>query len=218
MPERNIVGDWPMNEGSGDGVFDFSGNGSHLTTFVGSVSWQTGKYGTSLNFPGVTNYVTGSALTRGLVDAGDITIVIWFKSDLGGSADQFLVRVGDTGLVLNNLPGYRWFPDVDGGSPAEVSAPTTAGKWYCLAVSHSGIHSNLYHNGILIQSINSVVIDMISTTGYFFGALNNAGIWDLDGKISHCVIYNRALSAFEIALLYRESFYRYPENRVFAVA
>jgi len=201
---RGLVGLWLFNEGSGNKVFDLSGNGNHLTTFVGSVGWAAGKYGPALNFPGVMNYVANSSATPAITT--DVTIVCSVVSDIGNNLDQGLVRVYDTFLKIGNYPSLRWYPDVDGGSPSDVPVVVTAGVTYQIAVTHSGIVSNLYKDGTLIDTSSSVALDVTSDVGILIGAYNDIGIWDLDGRINYVYIYNRALSASEIALLKREPF------------
>ena len=50
-----LVAYWGFDEGSGDTVFDSSGNGNDGTIVAGE--WGQGKFGPALNFNGQDNYV-----------------------------------------------------------------------------------------------------------------------------------------------------------------
>lgn len=206
---KGLVGCWLMNEGAGNKVFDLSGN-KNAGTFAGDTAWAKGKYGSCLSFDGTGDYVEGIG-PPGLTD--EISISFWVKSNDITKA-QFPIRIFDTGIYFGNGGYIRWYPDVD-RDPAAVSTSLVNGVWYHVAVAHSGIVHNLYKNGVNIQNASSVALDVISATiGTQFGALTKGATWQLDGSIDNVSIYNRALSASEIALLYREPFYMFRRRQI----
>ena len=197
-----LVGCWLFNEGSGGQVYDLSGNG--LTgTFISAVTWSPGKFGSALDFVGDADYISGAA-PPGIVDT--ITYIAWVKSDLGSSADQTVLRVLDTALNIDNVPGLRWYPDIDMG-PVTATYTFIAGIWYQVAVTQVGTAYVLYINGIQVGSGATNALDIVSGYGVNIGNFNAAGgLWDLDGQIDHVIIYNRVLSVSEVAQLYQEPF------------
>ncbi len=86
---RGLVGYWLFNEGSGNKVFDLSGNGN-TGTFVGDVVWTPGQSGNAIYVPGSNDYINcgnGSTLNPGA--SGSFTIVArilwngWGESNSG---------------------------------------------------------------------------------------------------------------------------------------
>jgi len=80
MPERNIVGDWPMNS-LGGRIFDRSGN-DHTGTLVGDTHWVLGKFGPALRFDGTSDYVIfGNVLNTFYVNPYTINISLNISSN-----------------------------------------------------------------------------------------------------------------------------------------
>lgn len=216
-PNGGLVGCWLFNEGGGSTVFDLSGNVASLTTFVGNVGWRIGKYGMGLDFPGVTNYVAGPQPPQ-LVDGGDITIVVHFNSDQGLSIDQFIVKFGCCGILIDSPTGLRWYPDTGGGSPATIACTITAGVDYHVAVTHTGTNSNLYLDAVNIQSVSSVALDPTDATyKTHFGSLTTTGTWDFDGILNYVMVWDRVLSSSEIAQLYQKPFCMFKDPTEIAI-
>ncbi len=214
-----LVANYVMNESGGGTVHDYSGNSYDLDTFNGDVSWGPGVHGPSLAFGGVTDYVTGGS---GILDnwnghgaaTDELSIAVWVMTNNSG-LDQFIFRLGETGLMINDsIDGWRWFPDVDGGAPTVAPYTIENGVWYHVAVVHRNTSTTtgdhwLYVNGVLIQNASSTDLDLLSTTNVIVGALNTSGTWDLDGAVSSAKVYNRALSESEVQRDYQYPFAAY---------
>src|SRR4029078_12272707 len=80
------LGYWNLDEGSGNSVFDRSGNGD-TGTFNGNPKWRPGKYGGAAKFGGGTG--------SGYVDLGfpfgdnphSFTYEIWYKATAAPTSD-----------------------------------------------------------------------------------------------------------------------------------
>ena len=197
---RGLVGYWPSNEGSGNKVFDLSGNGN-TGTFNGDITWKAGKFGPAPDLAGDTDYITAGILP-GL---SEITYLAWIRTD-NDSLDQGIIRVKDSFLLLYITDGkLRWYPDV-AIAAVDASYSFTNNTWYQGAVTQTGTSYAMYVNGVLIGSGTTSALDLVSATNVIIGAYNTTGTWDFDGQIDIPMVYNRALSSSEIALLYREPF------------
>jgi hypothetical protein len=148
-----------------------------------------------------------------------ITIMAWINPDTlpdvyGDIVSKSSPAGGSTPyrLCIDSAGKYRVF--FDGLTPAQwyVSASSIVlGSWQQIAVVYDGSNLRLYFNGI--EDANSP----FSVSGNIFGntrpldigALNDGGIYKrfLNGTIDEVRIWNRALSAEEIA----ESYYSYLE-------
>ncbi len=218
---RGLVGYWLFNEGSGNKVFDLSGN-RNTGTLVADTHFVPGKFGPALSYDG-----TGDSVVMGAVNTfgdTDYTLVVWVKlsakasvyavigkgkNALAGGADSIEYAVayssGDDRwrFTIADQTNYQHLLANTLGSPS-------IGVWYQVVCIHSATENKvyIYINGKLDNSAATTVTPS-SSTGSF-----NIGSWDLDsvndrnlnGQIDHAMICNRALSASEIALLYREPF------------
>ena len=212
---RGLVGYWYMPEGSGNKVFDLSGNGRTGIFAAGaaSPSWASGKFGSTLGFDG------GDYVSCGFVDIGNLltySISVWIKGP-SGPFDYFL-SLGNSG---NNTPYIRfavWDDDKvvfshndDVGTSAGmngVGPSVNDGAWHnIIVVRYKANLFSLFVDGIWIaDSTNSPGVTTLDLTT--IGAFRRIGVSNhYIGLIDIPIIYNRVLSASEITLFYRFPFY-----------
>jgi len=213
---RGLVGCWLFNEGSGNKVFDLSGN-NQTGTLQADAHFEAGKYGSVIDFDG-DDYI--SVVTNRDIGNGSYAIVSRIKTgtDVTGSTRVILGKRNTAGrypfeLEINNYIinktqlGVNRF---DGTSSEKVLSGTDAiaNKDYWVAGTWDGTNLKLYVDGILKNTVDASALgDSSNTDNYSIGAREKSGSelhWD--GKINYVYLYNRALSASEIALLYREPF------------
>jgi len=211
---RGLVGWWPMNEGGGTRVNDISGIGNHGTltnVSPGPTSgWSGGRTGSAIRFDGSDDYITiPHSPTLALV--GDMSISLWmfftidaaYKMLVSKDAtnvpkpyDYYVREVGADGLPL--------FLRGNGSSNASVAGATAPASniWNHLAVTMLGTTVTHYLNGRPSGS------GTLSTTIADGGDPLRIGT-RADGFTGACAvasprIYNRALSAVEVAQLYAD--------------
>ena len=81
---RGLVGLWLFNEGSGNKVFDLSGNGNTGTLQGTTPSWTSGKYGSAVLLPGTDEYINCGS--KAIFDNIPVkTVVIWVYLNSWGS-------------------------------------------------------------------------------------------------------------------------------------
>jgi prepilin-type N-terminal cleavage/methylation domain-containing protein len=207
-----LVGYWPFEEGSGSSTADQSGNGNggswngaslgnNNTHYVGG---KVGSY--AGNFDGSTDYVS-VPYSASIAITGPISISAWFKvSSVSATQQALLSRWGTSNsyaLIWNSSgvsQNLRFWTTI-----GNVATATTAGdgNWHQTVATYNGSVLNLYLDGSIIASqadsgsINDNGYNLrIGYDGTGFGSAYFPGLMD-DVRI-----YNRALSASEIAALY----------------
>jgi len=202
---RSLVAYWSINEGTGNKVYDLSGNGNH-GIIQGTPVWVPAKFGYGLDTAG------GGYVDFGDLDAFDnlyaLTISIWLKSyeaqnvsgadyileKGGGGIDTVAVYWGQTDYVSVDVTSTESGDNLDG------SKITDWLNWYHIVVVYDGSTWHLYYNGILDSSGGSWTPPLPSTSH----PVTLCKDWN--GIVDNCAVWNRALSASEIAELYRDPF------------
>ena len=222
---RGLVGLWLFNEGSGNKVFDLSGNGN-ICTLDGSI-WKAG--GVYLDGTNDQFYAADDAAwtpTNGLTVIAKLTlhtippvsnegiVAHYIGADSGGVAKSqrsWMIGVTTGGKLIVALSSdgtYQSANDVTGGTIITAGSTLTAAFTW-----NSGDSTRVYLNGVEDGSNatkpsslhNSTYPLYIGNDYYEYGHANQADTI-INATIYWALIFNRALSASEIALLYREPF------------
>ena len=215
-----LVGYWLFNEGSGNKVVDISGNG-YTGTIEGNISWDSGKFGSCLNSPGqAADRLTCSTWKQ----LSNHTIILFVKLDtipawvtaneqrivcaiLYGADRGILISITDnqsqtTGIISYITGNAGTFHNLNSSTALVINT------WYMIVVSWDGITKRIYINGIEDNSVAST-----QAVGVFdyqrFITDDTAGF---DGKASYIMIYDHALFASEITLLYQEPFWGFKQR------
>jgi len=211
---RGLVGLWLFNEGSGNKVFDLSGNGN-IGTF--NNIWTPSKFGSGLLFANgkYVNCGNNSTLKPG---AGNFSAFAWVRFDSSGSTYQVVLSK----INNNTFPGFYirlaestmkiTFAIGDGVNSASAYSGTIIyGTWYQVGIvvdkgSTTGLKAIV--NGNIIGTANPTAVGDIDNDLAFVFACRAASspYYNVLGVIDNALYFNRALSSSEIALLYREPF------------
>ena len=210
----NLIGHWKFDDGSGTSAADSSGN--NTGTLKNGPTWTTGKINGALNFDGTNDYVeVPDGPSFDITD--EITISAWINPVDISSYDTILSKFAHTpnsrkdlywflyngriGAYLagpSGIPSPDWTPDV----------PIQTGLWTHVALTYNGTTMTMYKNGIDAASINVsgtlLLGDPSSSESFFIGRNSEWGEY-FDGLIDEVHIYDRALSADEILVLFNEA-------------
>jgi len=203
------AGFWPMLEGSGNKVFDLSGNKQNVT-LNGTPVWGAGKYGSVVTFSGDDH---GTLTDSALLKPTQFTIVAGVKYSsftnqpvIFSNNDQ--ADTGDEGFIFGYQgdPGkLRLYVDNTGGGDwvyAELPSALSTGVDYQVVGRYDGVNISLYVDGVWK--------DDTACANIHYGATHYPKIGYYSSKIQanleYLYFYNRALFAHEIALLDREPF------------
>jgi hypothetical protein len=184
-------------------ALDASGNGNHGTVF--GCTPVAGITGRALRFGG-NNYFTLASCPA----PGDISISLWAKLIKGAAAAQYLFfQGGGSGRILIQgstdnivLRSRR----ADGTTISESIIPAaswTTDTWMHICAIQSGLTTNLWLNGALIDTDTHADIYSLFTSTASFGVQAPSTNFLRNGTIDDPRIYNRALSAEEIWELYQ---------------
>jgi hypothetical protein len=219
---RGLVGCWLINEGTGSMVFDLSGNNLNGTS-SGSYWRGAGKFGSGWIGDGDTNQiqVTSSQSAGGILNPKAVTVLARVKTNTG-TTDQDIAslwKVGDTAnqsyLLWIDQPVWEFIIRTSGGSYAANSSSNVAANEFAqVAGTYDGQTVRLYINGIEAGSNTSPSGDLQTITandGFFISERLGQQDREFNGVIDHVMLFNRALSASEIALLYRDPFRMFTE-------
>lgn len=229
--EPSLVLNLPLNENSGVEAYDNSPYGNNGGLKNGSITcansdcptWAAGKFGSAIQFDGINDYV-------GMLDSyslnqsfSSISISFWFKApttlvaqaDNAGFISKTNLTAADYGVYVaanteniragfSNNSGAMFTVDTEGFTPA-------LNTWHQIDWVFNSTHNLIYVNGALnnislipgaqtIRSSNKILAIGALTTAFF------------NGTIDGVRIYNRSLSADEVARQYNMSFGRYYAN------
>lgn len=217
VSNSGLVGYWPMNEGSGGHAGDSSGNGN--TGIITSATWTTGKKGGALNFNGSSNYIVGSQ-NLGISGDATLTLSLWVK------ASQWYSNYAAPISIQRYATAQGLSMTLYGGRPAldfyqkrfKADNALSTAEWHFVVMTKTpgliASTSKIYVDGSLVtgaayfdvggdQSPN--ITDSKPEMGRLDVNLGGGTYAYFNGIIDDVRVYNRALSAAEIAALYTQN-------------
>lgn len=197
-----LVGFWPLTDGSGGVAVDLSTGGNDGTLTGGS--WATSAIGTALEYDGTI--VENVSCSSGY-DFSTGTVSFWVYADS--------TTTGGIGLVGNGSGSdYDWMSYLTGngtdlrfykknGSGASESSTTTtvaANQWNYVAMTKTGTSVVIYVNGVQSNTLTLVDSTIRNTLNFRINTVWSSA--SLVGLLQNVRVYNRALTATEVAELY----------------
>ncbi|MCD6155065.1 MAG: LamG domain-containing protein [Candidatus Verstraetearchaeota archaeon] len=194
-----------FNEGSGSKVYDSSFYNNHGT--INGAVWVNGKFGKALEFDGVDDYVEVPH-SESLNITDEITFLAWINpAEESVNNNKNIIEKNVAGPIFwtRNLAGYPYFGCVIDETFRSVAATTKLipNQWQLIGGYYDGTELAIIINGKISNTVSitgslstsdnpiTIGVDNTLTSGYFF-----------NGTIDEVRIYNRALSAEEIQILY----------------
>jgi len=197
---QGIVGYWPF-DGS---AVDVSGNGHHGTNVGATV--VTGKQGLAYQLSNSSDYID---LNTPVSMSGQFTTSLWIKPSSVSGTRRVISNFSDGGFDLHLYSGsgsviFRVYRDGALTASAEGGPLPPVGAWTHLAGVWNGSSVLLYVNGQLRASAPTGQTPETSSATIKVGALGNLGLRqeDFAGAVDEVMLFNRPLSASEIATIY----------------
>jgi fibronectin type 3 domain-containing protein len=197
-----------FNETSGTTAADATGSNWNGTLVNGPV-WAAGKSGNALDLDGTNDYVS---LPAGVVaSSATSTIAAWVNLDTVSNWMRIFDFGSGTSTYMFLSPksgsGKIRFAIKNNGSSEQIIDGTSAlatGGWHHVAVTLNGATGTLYVDGAQVGRNTAMTLkpsDMGSTTQNWIGRSQFSPDPYLNGRVDDFRIYNKALSASEVAAL-----------------
>jgi len=223
---KGLVACWLMNENAGEIVRDVS-----LNNYVGTMQiagWRASQAGMGVqlvasNDDFIQHVSSGSILPGGW---GPYTLVWRGVLPVRQSTTLILFGIGDTGLSTrantvyqSSTADYRFGFSCFGNGSSTVTTGFGGGVISLVLVWESATSRKLYLNGELLITDTDSVTPSGTPNVITCGCVprNNTTTNNSDQDVSSYYVYNRALSASEVAQLYREPFRSFRREMILSV-
>lgn len=218
--DTDMIGYWALDEGSGVDALDTAGRTNTLK--INGSSWTIGRLGAALNFNGASNYayrsdssLSGAFPAKSVGAAKDFTLAAWIFLDKINSRQPIVSKQGNgnRGFLFlvedSNKLSLQLFNNSDIRTEIFSSSTFDAGQWYHVAATYDYVGDGnssliLYINGVKDASTDSAVGPVRGNNEAFeLGRYYWGGGYSryMDGSIDDVQLYQRALSAEEIAAI-----------------
>ena len=188
-------------------AYDASGPPFHDGTLYNSPTQNTGRVGGALDFNGTNSYV-GLGNPAGLNFAGRITLAAWVRP-LATDGTRNVIEHGyrtspnqEVGLRISS--GYYQVLSWNGSShQAQYAVPAAdLTNWVHLAGEYDGTAWRLFRNGAQVAATTDTVGCILVSDNWSVGATGSGVERFFKGGLDDVMVWNRALDAGEIGLLY----------------
>jgi hypothetical protein len=197
-----LAAQWKFNEGSGNYAYDSSGHVNTASLY--NSTWTTSTYGNAISFGGTNSYGR-VAESASLEMTSQLTISFWLNPSSNPNTDPRVIsKLYDWDVKLN---GSNRYPQLSaGGRYAMLNYSLPANTWHHVVFTFS--------TGVVKGYVDGAQVPLAANTFTGTGALpNNAyGLYlatydstlanAYKGNLNDVRLYNRALSATDVAALY----------------
>jgi hypothetical protein len=211
--DPDLIGWWPLNEGSGDTVIDLSASGNDGTINnidggglgAGGAVWVNDpERGMVVSFSGDNSsgaYVSTDLIIPAMDLDNDFTWALWVKQEGDGTGVNEVIlgnRYGGTAAPLQFIKftstRFEYYHDGHNGT-IDYEDPTP-GEWVHMVVVKEGATLTYYRNAELSATETTTATIDENAFGMGGDATNAAEMWS--GHLSDVRLYTKALSPGEI--------------------
>ncbi len=192
-------------------AYSLDGNGTDATQFSNDAVLDAAATATTNRFGWASNALSGYATADNSIalQSDFTTVSFWVKpNSFPATGEVFLLSNGGWQERWKiSMPGHGKpvFTTHSGGaccSDLDSGTPLTVGTWTHVTMVHDGAKDIIYFNGVKVNEKNAA--GALDKTKHPFGIgydpIDNGSFFD--GSLDDVAIFNRALSAGEIAALY----------------
>lgn len=205
---QGLVFSLPLYEGSGTALNNLAGtNATASITDTADVTWDKGDSGYAVKCQATASTTRGVTVS-GLPSGTTYTIALGFRKDTASdSYASLFTQSSNAGFFAMSTGKLNWFVATDHLSTGTVLAGT---GFHNVAVAVNGTAYQFYIDGVADASGTTSGTVNLNT---FDAMFNDPGSETLIGAISYLHVYNRILSASEIAALAADPFVMFRPSR-----
>lgn len=213
---ENLVGWWPLNEGTGDYAFDRAGKNLTASAVGGTITWANDNYiGPSFINSADRYFQTANVIpSTGMGITNQYTICCWAKS----TQDTW----NDYGCLINHrvtdgVSSFNLYPD-QGTKTVSLITSYSLGLetnvvsdiipditvWNHYAGIYDGSTIRMWVNGIPSGAVTTINTLVVYDSQIRIGRDNVTASRYLNGSIADCRIYNTALNQQELLTIMQE--------------
>lgn len=209
--EQGLIHHWSLDETTGSVVTDRIGAETGTATNMENGDWEAGKIGNALHFDGVDESVIMSDVST-VSSLTTLTVAAWVNFDIVPPAGTLEIICAKASSFASDYEFALYYSDVgaDEGflfgingnsSDTEVSGatPATVSTWHHVCGVYDGSNMHIYLDG---SSDATPVARTAATPNTALSLRIGSRTADsnpLDGLIDDVRVYNRALTATEVA-------------------
>jgi hypothetical protein len=169
---------------------------------IGTPQWVPGIHGGAMAFSGAANYVDcGKGASLVIRDA--ITVACWIKVESFTRSWETIVGMGDDSYRMSRsaTTGSSIHFGCNGPTGGNLDATTivTTDTWRHVALVYDGAYKIIYIDGVEDARVASTGQINVSNYNLYIGENSQATGRHLRGAVDDVRIYNRPLSAAEVA-------------------
>jgi len=196
----DLVGWWPLDEGTGTKVLDFSGYGND-GTLAGGTKWVDGFLGNAVDLS--NGYIVIDGIAND-VKSTNLTLSAWIKTTQAGEGNLFALNdAASAHPLLFGISGGTVYVN-DGSDTMFPPTMVNDGKWHMVTYVRSGGTGYLYVDGVQVGTY-SATFSLSTVTRWSIGQE-----WDDStpsdfyiGQVDDVRIYNKDLTTDQVKELMR---------------
>jgi len=224
--KTGLVGYWTMDLTDTNGIImrDMSGTGNNATMYVTATSTGVKRESRSLSGSNSSYINVPNHASINFGANQDFTMSVWVKStqpavtnvwpEIFSKEDALGTRQG-FGIDLHDSYVTKWlFYIFSGGSFSVLAGANNVadGRWHHLVGIRSGNKLYTYEDGVYVGQAAANTGSLAKDTPINFGKRPTKGGDNYNGLVDEARLYNRALSAEEVAALYNATRIQYVES------
>lgn len=199
---------WKLNDASGSGAADASGNG-YAGTWTGTPIWGTGPNANGDAVFNGSSYISSAATVSQISGAVNASLSCWLNINNGSTAAGFSGAMGTRFYVLN-FGGTLYFV-AENGSANAPSMSSPANGWHFVVITFDGSQASAnrvvgYIDGspVTLSGTGSNPTSLSTSLGdLFLGYDSGNNIFSVNGsEADDCRVYAVTLTQGQVTTLY----------------
>ncbi len=197
----------------------WSGNSNNGTAYGNATQTSAGKLGKGMSFDGDGDYVLISSPNTNYNNTYSLSMWVYPIDNNNGN---YMFDQGYVDGVILYVPtpnSFRYWVDINGTNYNGEFYTFSLNNWYNIIYTYNGSNFSIYVNGNITTSFSASGNLRGSNNNIYIGEYSGAtATTSFNGTIDDVMIFNRSLSAEEIAGLYANTSTKYVSNNFTGLA